>query len=67
MRIPKAVAVESRLAEGTVVDMKLARGRVVLIPVRDLEPALEELLAGVTEENIHGEVDFWKPAGKEIW
>ncbi|SPF37511.1 antitoxin of the ChpA-ChpR toxin-antitoxin system [Candidatus Sulfopaludibacter sp. SbA4] len=67
VRIPKAVAVESELAEGDVVDMKPAKGKVVLIPVRDRKPTLEELLAGVTEENIHREVDFGKPKGKEVW
>ena len=67
MRIPKAVAAESELAEGDVVDMKPAKGKVVLIPVRDRKPTLEELLAGVTEENIHDEVDFGKPRGKEVW
>jgi len=67
VRIPKPIAVESELAEGAVVDMKLARGKLVLIPVRDRKPTLEELLAGVTEDNIHGEVDFGKPVGKEVW
>ena len=28
---------------------------------------LEELLDGITEENLHGEIDFGKPSGKEIW
>ena len=27
---------------------------------------LEELLEGVTEDNIHGEIDWGKPVGKEI-
>jgi len=67
VRIPKAVAVEAELAEGDVVYMKPAKGKVVLIPVRDRKPTLEELLAGVTEENIHREVDFGKPKGKEVW
>lgn len=33
------------------------------------EPALtlEELLAQVTDENIHEEVDFGLPVGREIW
>lgn len=28
---------------------------------------LEELLDGITEENIHEETDFGKPVGKEIF
>jgi antitoxin MazE len=67
VRIPKAIAVESELSEGAVVDMKLTKGKVVLIPVRDTDPTLEQLLSGVTEENIHGEVDYGRPVGKEIW
>lgn len=32
---------------------------------RDL--TLEDLLAGVTKENRHAEVDFGRPVGKEKW
>jgi antitoxin component of MazEF toxin-antitoxin module len=28
---------------------------------------LAQLLAGVTPENIHAEVDFGRPVGKEAW
>lgn len=67
VRIPKPIAVESDLAEGAMVDMKLVKGKVILIPLRDCKPTLEQLLAGVTEENMHGELDFGKPMGKEVW
>jgi len=30
-------------------------------------PSLEELLAGITEENIHREIDFGPAVGKEVW
>lgn len=30
-------------------------------------PSLEELLAGITEENIHHEIDFGPAVGKEVW
>ena len=29
--------------------------------------SLAQLLAGVTPENIHAEVDFGPPVGKEVW
>jgi antitoxin MazE len=67
VRIPKAIAIESELTEGALVDMKLTKGKVVLIPVRNPDPTLEQLLSAVTEEKIHGEIDFGRPAGKEIW
>ena len=28
---------------------------------------LAELLEGVTPENVHAEVDFGRPVGKEVW
>jgi antitoxin MazE len=49
------------------VDVKPTEGKVVLIPVHDPDITLEQLLSGVTEENIHGEVDFGCPVGKEVW
>ena len=30
-------------------------------------PSLEELLAGITQENIHREIDFGPAVGKEVW
>lgn len=30
-------------------------------------PVLEDLLAGVTPENLHGEVDTGPAVGREVW
>jgi hypothetical protein len=30
-------------------------------------PSLEDLLAGVTEQNLHREIDFGPAVGKEVW
>jgi antitoxin component of MazEF toxin-antitoxin module len=27
---------------------------------------LDEMLSGITDENIHPEIDMWPPAGKEV-
>ena len=29
--------------------------------------SLEEMLAGITPENLHAEVDWGAPVGKEVW
>lgn len=31
------------------------------------EPTLKELMAGITKENQHEEIDWGKPKGEEIW
>jgi antitoxin component of MazEF toxin-antitoxin module len=36
-------------------------------PRRRRKYTLQQLLEGVTPENIHAEVDFGRPVGKEVW
>jgi antitoxin MazE len=47
--------------------MSVEGGRIVIVPVKDDEITLTKLLAGVTEQNIHGEVDFGPALGNEEW
>lgn len=67
VRIPKAIAVESDLGDGALVDVKVVRGKVVLIPLRTRKHTLAELLAGVTNGNLHGEIQTGRPVGRESW
>ncbi len=47
------------------VTIKASKGRIVIEPADKLEFKLEDLMSRITPENIHGEVDFGGPAGKE--
>ena len=47
------------------VTLKVSRGRIVIEPAENLEFKLEDLVAGITRKNIHDEVDFGAPVGKE--
>lgn len=67
VRIPKAIAVESRLAKGSPVELSLVDGKVVLTPQRHRKYSLAELLEGVTKRNVPSEWDIGKPVGKETW
>jgi antitoxin MazE len=67
LRIPKSLAVESGIDQGTVVDLSCVDGRLIVMPVLDWKSALEELLASVTNQNIHGEVDTGPSVGDESW
>jgi antitoxin MazE len=67
VRIPNSAAVEAGLQEGSIVDLHRNGDQVVLAPVAKLEYTLEELLAGVTRGNLHGETDFGEPVGRESW
>jgi antitoxin MazE len=63
IRIPKVFAERLGLAEGTEVDFELWEGKLLVKKVS----TLETLLAEVTPENLHQEVDTGKPWGREAW
>jgi antitoxin MazE len=67
IRIPKPFADDVGIAEGSEVDLTVDAEEIVVSPVRARTFALEELLAVVTEENLHAEVETRGPVGKEIW
>lgn len=66
LRVPKALAKEAGLEEDSPVEIKLVGETLVVTPLRS-EWTLEDLLAGVTDENIHDEVDWGTPEGAELW
>lgn len=67
LRIPKSFAEEVHVAAGTTVELLLEHGRLVIQPVPTSVRFLDDLLAGVTEANTHGEVDLGGPVGGEHW
>lgn len=67
LRIPKSFATQSSIEQGSVVDLSLDNGRMIVERTREQEYSLEDLLARVTKKNLHSEVDFGTPVGKEVW
>jgi antitoxin MazE len=67
LRIPKSFAAEAGLTNNSPVSLSLVRGKLVIQPLPAERPTLEELLEGVTDENLHGEWDTGPAVGKEIW
>jgi antitoxin MazE len=67
VRIPKSLASEAGLREDSAVDLSILEGKLI-IQLRSEEPLrLDDLLRGVTEENLHAEWDTGPTVGKEIW
>jgi len=67
LRIPKSLADEVGLQRETTVEVSLADGKLVITPVTRPKPSLRQLLAKVTQENLHHEVDTGPAAGNETW
>ena len=47
------------------VTIKATKGRIVIEPSEKLDFKLEDLVAGITRKNVHDEVDFGGPVGRE--
>jgi antitoxin MazE len=67
LRIPKAFAAEAGLADDVPVDLSIVRGKIVVNPLTAESPKLDELLQGITPDNLHGEWQSGPAVGKEIW
>ena len=67
LRIPKSFAEEAGLRANSAVELFL-RGRTLVVqPIVPQPPTLEELLRGVTDDNLPGEWDTGPAVGKEVW
>ena len=67
LRIPKSFAAEAGLHKEGPVDISLADGGLVIRPLAEAKLTLRQLLAGVTKENLHHEVDTGHAVGNEVW
>ena len=67
LRIPKAFVESTNLSRGSVVNIDLRDGKIVVEPKTRSKYSLKELVKGITEENRHGEVHTGTPKGNEVW
>ena len=63
LRIPRGIAEDAGLAEGSLLDLRVENGRLIGEPV--VVEDLESLLAKVTPKNVHRELLVDSPRGRE--
>jgi antitoxin MazE len=66
VRIPGSCARDLDLKEGMELEVSLVDGG-LLLRARPKQYTLEELVAQITPENVHGETDWGPPVGRESW
>jgi len=68
IRVPTGLLAELNLSENSTVDLRVEDGKLIIAPLqkRKWKYSLEELLAGVSEENIHPETDWGSVVGEEL-
>jgi len=67
LRIPKSFATEVGLQTDSSVEVSLADGKLVITPIAKSKLTLKQLLAQVTDENRHHEVETGSAQGNEVW
>ncbi len=68
VRIPEALVQSTGFAESAAVDVEcVRRGQLVIRAAEPNLPTLEELINGITDQNLHGEVDDGDSVGAEAW
>jgi antitoxin MazE len=67
VRLPAAALEQAGLHIDDAVEVREEDGRIVIEPVKSAHVNLDELIAGITDENRHEEVDWGPPQGREFW
>ncbi len=67
LRIPRSFAADARVGPGSLVDISLVRGGLMVRAARPRRYRLDDLLKGISERNLHAEVNSGRPVGREAW
>lgn len=67
VRIPRSFAASTGISEGSEVEIAVDDGEIRLRPVPGPSYRLDDLLAQITPENLHTEVDTGPATGGEAW
>ena len=65
IRIPNTIIKELCLENGSHVEIFEEADKIIIKPKSN--DALKIILDQITSDNVHEEIDFAKPMGKEIW
>jgi antitoxin MazE len=67
VRIPESFAMEAGLHADAAVELSLVWGALVVKRIAPQPLTLEQLLRGITEDNLPNEWDTGPATGKEVW
>jgi len=66
LRIPKSFAKQTKISKGSLVDLSIKNDNLIIIPILEEKDNLGSFLSKIDESNIHSEIDFGAPVGKEL-
>lgn len=66
VRLPAAMLAEINLCIGSQIDLRAEGNKLVIEPASKHEYKLDDLLAGITQDNLHAPVDWGVSVGNEL-
>ncbi|EAM8422738.1 type II toxin-antitoxin system antitoxin MazE [Salmonella enterica] len=68
VRIPASVMQALNLNIDDEIKIELLEGKLIIEPVtNEIEFSLDQLVNGITEENLHDLIEWGAPVGGEVW
>ena len=67
LTIPEAFASQLGLEPNSPVDIALQGSAIIICPAKQPPVLLDDLLARVTDDNRHDEIDTGESVGRELW
>lgn len=67
VRIPQNLAKLIDLAEGSEVEIVVVDGNLVIKPIGRRRYSIDDLIQGITPENLHAEINSGVSVGNEAW
>jgi len=66
LRLSSSIMELAHLKLDQAVNINVLKGKIIIEPIVSKNTRLDDLLAGITPDNIHAEESFGGPVGKEI-
>lgn len=67
LRIPSVIAKDVHLQQGSLVEVSILEGRMIVKPMGECKISLSHMLKGITKNNRHSERNCGGATGREIW
>ncbi len=66
IRIPKSFAETTQIREGSEIKLSLEQDKIIVTKKEKPKYTLKDLVSKINERNIHKEISFGSPVGKEL-
>jgi antitoxin MazE len=67
VRIPRTIVDRAEIREGDELEIRVEEGGSIALAPATRRLTLDDLVSRITPRNLHGEQDWGRPAGSEVW